>query len=425
MRRIAVINQKGGVGKTTTTANLGAALAAKGVRVLLIDLDPQAHLTLHFGTEVETDQPTIYELLTDSKAVTDVAVKVRENLALVPSHIDLAAAETELATEVGREVILRNAVDEVEGDHDVLLIDCPPSLGVLTINALSAATEVLIPLQAHFFALQGLGKLFDTVRLVRQRINPRLTVAGVVLCMHDSATKLSGEVVDDLCRFLEVARGTDAPWADAILYKTYIRRNIKLAEATSYGQTVFDYAPDSNGALDYAAFADEFHPTAVAPPVDARSAENTDSRSGKVEAAPPDPTRSNGPSVAPSRDSRDCAATASSGIAPKSDVGRTPADHAASADSAAETAPVAPTAPCAVLSPEGVTVNRQSVATDPVDAPIAAAVSDALTENVSGASPPCAAASSPAVPASPPSAATIGSDSVVDVTPRDRVADAV
>jgi len=133
-----------------------------------------------------------------------------------------------------------------------MLIDCPPALGVLTINALVAADEVLIPLQAHFFALQGLGKLLDTVRLVRQRINPNLCVSGVILCMHEAATKLAGEVVDDLKRFLDSSRGAPVPWSGARIFENTIRRNIKLAESSSYGQTVFDYAPRSNGAIDYA-----------------------------------------------------------------------------------------------------------------------------------------------------------------------------
>ena len=138
-----------------------------------------------------------------------------------------------------------------------MLIDCPPSLGVLTVNALVASTEVLIPLQAHFFALQGLSKLLDTVTLVRQRINPQLHVSGVVLCMYESTTRLAGEVVDDLVKFLEASRGTASAWADARVYQTTIRRNIKLAESCSFGQTVFDYAPRSHGAIDYAALASE------------------------------------------------------------------------------------------------------------------------------------------------------------------------
>lgn len=257
MRRIAVINQKGGVGKTTTTANLGAALANHGLRVLLVDLDPQGHLTLHFGAELGDGKPSVYEVLTAATPVADVLVKVRDRVTLVPADIDLAGAEVELISVTGREVILREALDPIENEHDIMLIDCPPSLGVLTVNALVASTEVVIPLQAHFFALQGLSKLLDTVTLVRQRINPKLHVSGVVLCMYESATRLAGEVVDDLVKFLEASRGTNCAWADARVYQTTIRRNIKLAESCSFGQTVFDYAPRSHGAADYAALASE------------------------------------------------------------------------------------------------------------------------------------------------------------------------
>ena len=257
MRRIAVINQKGGVGKTTTTVHLGAALAVMGKRVLLIDLDPQAHLTLHFGVETSDERGSVYDVLTASAPIPDVSLHARENLTIVPSDIDLAAAESELISVPGREVLLREAVDAVDADFDFLLIDCPPSLGVLTLNALTACEEVLIPLQAQFLALQGLGKLLNTVSLVRQRINPKLRVSGVVLCMHEAATKLSTEVVDDLSTFLESARGSNVPWSTARIYETRIRRNIKLAEASSFGQTVFEYAEKSNGALDYALFARE------------------------------------------------------------------------------------------------------------------------------------------------------------------------
>ena len=257
MRRIVVTNQKGGVGKTTTTANLAAALARRGSKVLLVDLDPQAHLSLHFGIELGDDQLSAYDLLTDSIPSEQVALNVCENVTIVPGDIDLAGAEVELISITGREVLLREALEPVADDYDYLLIDCPPSLGVLTVNALVAAHEVLIPLQAHFLALQGLSRLLDTVTLVRQRINPNLKVSGIVLCLHDASTRLAGEVVDDLVGFLDAARGTNVPWADARVYKTRIRRNIKLAESSSFGQTVFDYAPRSHGAIDHAKLAAE------------------------------------------------------------------------------------------------------------------------------------------------------------------------
>ena len=232
MRRIAVINQKGGVGKTTTTANLGAAVARMGRRVMLADLDPQAHLSLHYGTELSAEQPSVYDVLTSSLPVRDAAIEVSDRVWLLPSDIDLAGVESELVSVPGRELILKEAVDAYAEDIDVLLIDCPPSLGTLTVNALVAADELLIPLQAQFFALQGLSKLLDTVMLVRRRINPALRVTGIALCMHEAATRLAGEVVADLTSFLTEARGTDVPWADAQLFETPIRRNIKLAEAS-------------------------------------------------------------------------------------------------------------------------------------------------------------------------------------------------
>lgn len=257
MRRIAVINQKGGVGKTTTVANLGAALAARGKRVLLVDLDPQAHLTICLCPDTPDDQPTTYELLTEGAPAEKAIFEVRENMHLLPGHIDLAAVEMELVSVVGRETILRDALSDLEDDFDYLLIDCPPSLSVLTVNALAAVDDVVIPLQPHFLALQGLGKLFETILLVRRRLNAQLRVAGIVVCMYESGTRLAQEVVEDLKRFLASARDRDVPWANAIVFNSVIRRNIKLAECPSYGRTVFEYAPRSRGALDYGSLADE------------------------------------------------------------------------------------------------------------------------------------------------------------------------
>jgi len=258
MRSIAIINQKGGVGKTTSTTNLAAAFAARGQRVLAIDLDPQAHLTINLGLDVTGNNAGVYAVLTDSASIVDSAVQAREKLWLVPSHIDLAAAESELVSVVGREVILRDALAAASDQFDFVLIDCPPSLGVLTINALAAVTEVFIPLQPHFLALQGLGKLLDqTIRLVAKRINPQLKVTGIMLTMYEGGTRLAGEVVDDVKGFFAASRNTDCPWSDARVFKTVIRRNIKLAESPSHGATIFDYAPRSNGALDYASLAAE------------------------------------------------------------------------------------------------------------------------------------------------------------------------
>jgi chromosome partitioning protein len=257
VRRIAIINQKGGVGKTTTTVNLAAALAEAGKRVCVLDLDPQAHATTHLGIEPDGKSPSMYDVLIDSRPLAEVRRKVGDRLWVAGSDINLAAAEVELAGVVGREVILRDLLLQDEGAFDFVFMDCAPSLGVLTLNALAAANEVFIPLQPHFLALHGLGKLLETTALVAKRINPALKVTGVVLCLYESNTKLAGEVLGDLQEYLDNSRGTTAPWSKARIFTTRIRRNIKLAECPSFGQSVFAYAPTSNGAQDYAALAQE------------------------------------------------------------------------------------------------------------------------------------------------------------------------
>jgi chromosome partitioning protein len=257
MRRIAVINQKGGVGKTTTTVNLAAALAGAGKRVCVMDLDPQAHASTHLGIEPDGTLPSLYDVLVSNKPLADVRRPAAENLWLLPSDINLAAAEVELAGIVGREVILREAMAKDTEEFDFVVMDCGPSLGVLTLNALAAADEVFIPLQPHFLALHGLSKLLETTALVARRINPKLAVTGVVVCLYDSGTKLAQEVVNDLAGFLGQSRGSSVPWANCRVFETKIRRNIKLAECPSFGKSIFGYAPKSPGALDYAALADE------------------------------------------------------------------------------------------------------------------------------------------------------------------------
>src|SRR5918911_4113706 len=257
MRRIAILNQKGGVGKTTTAVNLSAALAECGQRVCVLDLDPQAHATTHLGVEPDGKSASMYDVLVNSRPLAEVRRKVADNLWVAASDINLAAAEVELAGVVGREVILRDLLQPDEGQFDFVLMDCAPSLGVLTLNALSAANEVFIPLQPHFLALHGMGKLFETTALVAKRINPSLKVTGIVLSLYESGTRLATEVVQDLQDFLDKSRGGNAPWAKARIFATRIRRNIKLAECPSFGRSIFGYAPTCHGAEDYALLARE------------------------------------------------------------------------------------------------------------------------------------------------------------------------
>jgi len=255
VRTIALMNQKGGVGKTTTTVNLAAAIARTGRKVLLVDLDPQAHATLHLGIEPGSDddqEPTVYDLLLEPEhGIAGCLRHVDDNLDIIPAETDLAAVETELSGAPDRNNRLAQALAVRDTDHEFVLFDCPPALGLLTLNALAAASEVLIPMQAHFLALQGVSKLLETVGLVRQQVNPQLRVAGVVLCMHEQQTTHSREVVTDLERFFESGRDSGSAWASARVYRPPIRRNIKLAECPSFGQTIFQYEPSAPGAQDY------------------------------------------------------------------------------------------------------------------------------------------------------------------------------
>ncbi len=254
------MNQKGGVGKTTTTVNLAAAIARAGHPTLVIDLDPQAHATLGLGLDGDSGT-SIYELLHDSSGAQAAAREISPNLFALSSHTDLAATETELAQAPDRLQRLGRVIDALSSKFEFVLIDCPPSLGLLTLNALAAADEVLIPMQAHFLALQGVGKLLETVRMLAtgpQAINPRLKVAGVVLCMHETSSTHTKEVVADLDAFFEQASKQPVPWKDAKVFRPAIRRNIKLAESPSFGKTIFDYAPLASGAEDYRALAEAF-----------------------------------------------------------------------------------------------------------------------------------------------------------------------
>jgi len=257
MRRIAIINQKGGVGKTTTAVNLAAALACAGKKVCILDLDAQAHATTHLGIEPDGKTPSMYDVLIDSRPLAEIRRQVEDRLWLVGSDINLAAAEMELAGVIGREVILRDLLAQDEAAFDYILMDCAPSLGVLTLNALSAANEVFIPLQPHFLALHGLGKLLETTALVAKRINPTLQVTGIILCMVETNTRLAQEVIKDLDEFLARTKKSNVPWAKAKIFASRIRRNIKLAECPSFGKSIFGYAPTCNGADDYQALAEE------------------------------------------------------------------------------------------------------------------------------------------------------------------------
>jgi chromosome partitioning protein len=253
MRRIALINQKGGVGKTTTAVNLGAALAEAGRRVLAIDLDPQANLSLHLDSLPEPDAPSMYAVLTSNYPLKDAVRPTRvPGLSLVPANIDLSGAELELAAALGRENILKDALDRWVEDNngtspaDYILIDCPPSLGLLSVNGMVAAGEVILTLQTEFFALQGIGKLVEVIGLLRRRLNPGLAIAGILPCLYDARLKLAREVLAEIKEHFP-----------GQVFERAIGKNVKLAEAPSFGQTIFEYAPESSGAWDYRALAQE------------------------------------------------------------------------------------------------------------------------------------------------------------------------
>ncbi|HHT9125316.1 MAG TPA: ParA family protein [Candidatus Brocadiia bacterium] len=247
MRCIALANQKGGVGKTTSTANLGACLALLGKKVLVIDLDPQANLSIHLGVNIYENNRSVYHLISGSCKPDEVISKTEiENLHIIPSNIDLAGAEIELVGIVGREIILKENLGNILERYDYVLIDCPPSLGLLTLNALTTANEIFIPLQTEFFALQGVSKLMETFEIVRKRLNHNLEISGIIPCMHAARTKLNQEVLEKIKNYFE----------DKV-FKTIIRKNIKLSESPSYGKPIVTYEPASHGAEDYMALAKE------------------------------------------------------------------------------------------------------------------------------------------------------------------------
>lgn len=246
-RIIAIANQKGGVGKTTTAINLSACLAEKGQKVLAIDMDPQGNMTSGLGVDKDEAEKTIYDMIIGQAGIEEVIQKdVMENLDILPTNIDLSAAEIELIGVENKEFIVQKEVHKIRDRYDFVVIDCPPSLSMLTINAMTTADSVLVPIQCEYYALEGLSQLIHTVELVKERLNPVLEIEGVVFTMYDARTNLSLQVVENVKDNLEQN-----------IYKTIIPRNIRLAEAPSYGMPINKYDPKSAGAEGYMRLADE------------------------------------------------------------------------------------------------------------------------------------------------------------------------
>jgi chromosome partitioning protein len=246
-KTIAIANQKGGVGKTTTAINLSASLASTGKRILLIDIDPQGNATNGFGFEQNKLEKTTYEVLIGKEEIEDAILQTEiPNLSLLPSNINLVGAEIELVNFVGREKILKQRIAPIKNQYDFIIIDCPPSLGLLTVNALTCADSVLIPVQCEYYALEGLSKLLNTIHMVRKALNPELGIEGVLLTMFDSRLRLSNQVAAEIWKLF----GDKA-------FKTVINRNVRLSEAPSHGKPIILYDPSSVGCKNYLDLAKE------------------------------------------------------------------------------------------------------------------------------------------------------------------------
>ncbi len=246
-RIIALANQKGGVGKTTTAINLSACLAEAGKKVLTIDMDPQGNTTSGLGIQKEELENTIYDLLIDECTINQCLIKTDiENLSLLPSHVNLAGIEIELLDVKDKQYVLKNSLDYIKDDYEYILIDCPPSLNMLTINAMATADTILVPIQCEYYALEGLSQLLNTIDIVKQRLNKNLTMEGVVFTMYDARTNLSLQVVENVKKNLNTN-----------IYKTIIPRNVRLAEAPSHGIPINLYDPKSVGAESYRKLAEE------------------------------------------------------------------------------------------------------------------------------------------------------------------------
>lgn len=244
---IAIANQKGGVGKTTTSINLAASLGVLEKKVLLIDADPQANATSGIGIDVESVEIGTYQLLEHSSSAREAILKTdTPNLDVIPAHIDLVAIEIELVDKQAREYMLKKALQEIKNDYDYILIDCAPSLGLLTLNALTAADSVIIPIQCEYFALEGLGKLLNTIKSVQKIHNPELDIEGLLLTMYDSRLRLSNQVVEEVQKHF-----------NDMVFETIIQRNVKLSEAPSFGENIINYDATSKGATNYLSLAKE------------------------------------------------------------------------------------------------------------------------------------------------------------------------